>query len=375
MDDPKSLKCTALRFALSGPIRTDISLDTRQLLGDDGESILTQLNQPLKSSDSRWTVYSRDDSALDIDVENRRERIVKPPYLAKISFDREKSSEYEDIFLPPESNQSSSKLIRNAFFTGLHLHMFAFGYATFRADFKIGDWDENLTLKNFREWVEPLSKGDVVKYLEIPFGRIILQFKDAVESINARLSHRSILKRTTSGRIDVKSSASTSMPLWVHRVYGLRFCGEAEREQAMHNVEDLLFTSSGIELEDLFPRSNISIYVASGNSAFLSTIADDEDPWKRLNDVIEVQNAYFAKADDFDERLMVLVNQISLDKERARGDRKLVKEVDNYAIDIVDSREEVLIFRNDIEDYEGHLDPDRKKVGRGYGVSGKQEKV
>ena len=67
-------------------------------------------------------------------------------------------------------------------------------------------------------------------------------------------------------------------------------------------------------------------------------------------------------AEDLDERLMRLVNKISLDKERARSDRSLMKEMDSYAVDIVDSREEFLIFKNDVEDYHGHLDPDAKKI-------------
>ena len=373
MNNQRYPRIVDFRFALNGPIRTEVNLDTRRLIGDEAIAILQRLKASLEPMDPSWKVFEPPKNPLEITAVTREERMVKPPHIAEVTFAESDLSDLFDYFssvevrLPDRANARLEEFFeKNGIkLTSMHLRMFSFGYATFRAEFDAISPEDTLTLNEIRRWIEPLGTvdfgGDV---RELVRGRI-RQFGEVVYSVQA-VGRKEIDERQDPiPSVTANTMVTTGVPRWVHRVFGIRFGSGDDLRLAAKNIGELIFTASWDDLEDLFPRPDISICVSSGNSALMSTDNSDDEPWKRLNDVVEDQNAFFAKAEDLDEKLMCLINQISLDKERVRGNRKLIKEMDNYAIDIVDSREEVLIFRNDVDDYEGHLSPDGKRIWGG----------
>lgn len=370
--------CKAIRFSLNGPIRTGVYLDTRRLIGDGAEDILTELKRKLMSFGHGWTVYAPRSSGLDISIETRREKIVKPPYLAKYSFDEDEVASIRQAMRGSTSVSQPASFTKNILLKTLHLTFFSFGYATFCAEFRLIEGDHNLSLINIRLNVESLSREEVIELFKLSFSEQIEKFRLAAGVIEEKLLEN--VKRIGEdqfGQGRVKHSGD-ALPRWAHRIYGLQFENDNGVKEASSRIDELIYTSSDTELENLYPREGVSIYVSSGNSALFfadpnteagrkntNEIPDVELAWQNLNEVVEFQNAFFARAEDLDEHLLLLVNRISLDKMRVRQNRKLFKAMDSYATDIVDTREEVLIFKNDVSDYEGHLDPDSKKIWAG----------
>ena len=378
MADNTNSVCKAIRFSLNGPIRTGIYLDTRRLIGDGAEDILTELKGKLTSLGPGWTVYAPRSNGLDISIETRRESIVKPPYLAKYSFDAHEFAFIGQALRESISDSQSASFIENILLKTLHLRFFSFGYATFYAEFGLIEENHNLSLKSLRTNVEPLSREEVIGHFKHLFFEQIEKFRSVAGAVEEKLPENVKWKGKDQPEQAMKHSGDGALPRWAHRIYGLQ-CGDNDGvEEASRGIEDLIYTSSDTELKNLYPREGASIYVSSGNSALFSIdpeaesarknaneIPDVELAWKNLNEIVEFQNAFFARAEDLDEYLLYLVNRISLDKMRVRQNRKLFKAMDSYAIDIVDTREEVLIFKNDVSDYEGHLDPDSKKIWAG----------
>ena len=355
MEKSETTTIMELQFALSGPIRTGILVDTRRLIGSGSEEVLAQLRGSLTSFRVKWLVYSDDANTLEINVTTRRERIVKPAFLALASFRMDELARLEHSLRATEMDVAGFYPPKSLSLVSVHMRFFSFGYATFRAEFRLLGSNEEVSLRGIREGVEALSAERSMGHFKTLFENTIGEFRLAAAPI--RVSDGELIVR--------KGTISSPMPRWVHRVYGLRLRDQAAVQALCNRKEELIYTSSEAELEDLYPRSGTSVYVSSGNSALFSADAGADSAWRNLNEMVEFQNAFFAKAEDLDESLMLLVNRISLDKERARIDRKLMKEMDSYAIHIVDSREEVLIFTNDVDDYEGHLDPDAKRIWTG----------
>ena len=363
MSENTNPKCHAIRFSLNGPIRTGISLDTRALIGNDSRRILSKLKNKLELSGAGWTVYAPKRDILDISIETRRESIVKPPYLAKFSFDKSEAVTMQETIRASVDEQIAS-FLESALLKTLHLRFFSFEYATFYAEFNIKGEDHNLDFNLLRGNIEALSHGRVIGLFKQLFSVQIEVFRSAVQEVEATEEDLK-LKGQDLPEEETQHLGDGAIPRWAHRIYGLQFEDVEGVKNSSGKIEELIYTSSNTELEDLYSRERASIYVASGNSALLSTDADAELAWKNLNEIVEFQNAFFAKAEDLDEDLLRLVNEISLDKLRVRRDRKQMKKMDSYANKIVDTREEVLIFKNDVSDYEGHLDPDTKKIWTG----------
>ena len=356
-------KCRAIRFSLNGPVRTDIPLDTRALIGKDAEQILLKLEDNLEPYGTGWSVYSREARDVDISVDTRRESMVKPPYLATFTFDESGVTTMEETLRTANDPQLTSLLDSSSLKT-LHLRFFSFEYATFSAEFNKKGENHALDYNLLRENVEALSQDEILPLFGPLFSPLIEQFRSAVHEVE--LSEENLrLKGQEPSEQETKASESRAIPRWAHRIFGLQFEDIEGVREASGRIEELIYTSSDTELEDLYPRDGASIYVASGNSALLSISADFKSAWENVNEIVEFQNAFFAKAEDLDEYLLRLVNRISLDKVRARKDRKLLKKIDSYATEIVDKREGVFIFKGDVSDYEGHLDPDSKKIWTG----------
>lgn len=357
-------KCHAIRFSLNGPIQTGISLDTRALIGNDSRRILSKLKNKLEPSGAGWTVYEPKRDILDISIETRRESIVKPPYLAIFSFDKSEVVTIQETISTYIDKPEITSFLESTLLKTLHLRFFSFEYATFYAEFNIKGENHNLDFNLLRENVEALSHDRVIVLFKQLFSARIEVFRSAVQEVeiteeNLKLKGQDLPEQET------QHLGDGAIPRWAHRIYGLQFEDVEGIKNSSSKIEELIYTSSNTELEDLYSRERASIYVASGNSALLSTGPDAELAWKNLNEIVEFQNAFFAKAEDLDEDLLRLVNEISLDKLRVRRDRKQIKKMDSYANKIVDTREEVLIFKNDVSDYEGHLDPDTKKIWTG----------
>ena len=356
--------CHGIRFSLNGPIRTGISLDTRALIGNSATRILLKLKDILELTGEGWTVYLPESQILDISIENRRESIVKPPYLAKFSFDKSEVASMQEAIRASIDATQTAFFLASTLLKTLHLRFFSFEYATFYAEFDIKGENHNPDFNSLRQNVEALSHDDVIGLFKQLFSRSIEQFRSAVHEVE--LTEENLrLKGQDPSEQETKDSEDNAIPRWAHRIFGLQFEHIQGVKKSSGKIEDLIYTSSDTELEDLYPRDGASIYVSSGNSALFSTDRDAKSAWENLNEMVEFQNAFFAKAEDLDEELLRLVNEISLEKLRVRRDRKQVKKMDSYAIKIVDKREEVLIFKNDVRDYEGHLDPDTKKIWTG----------
>ena len=355
-------KCKAIRFSLSGPIRTGIFLDTRRLIGDEAGTILSGLKNKLKLSGTGWTVYAHESHILDISIETRRESIVKPPYLAKISFNKSEVKSMQETIRTSIGNSQIASFFESILLKTLHLRFFSFGYATFYAEFNIKEENHNLNFNLLRQNVEALSHDRVIGLFKQLFLGRIEEFRSVAREIENITEEKVKLKGKDQPKQETKDSGDSALPRWAHRIFGLQFDDVDGVKKSSSRIGELIYTSSDTELEDLYPRDGASIYVASGNSALFSIDTDAELAWKNLNEIVEFQNAFFARAEDLDEHLLRLVNRISLDKMRVRQNRKLFKAMDLYALDIVDTREEVLIFKNDVSDYVGHLDPDTKKI-------------
>ena len=357
-------KCRAIRFSLNGPIRTDIPLDTRALIGEDAKRILSTLNNKLELYGTGWSVYAHEDRGLDISIEDRRESIVKPPYLAKFTFDKSEVASMQETIRAKKDNPQTAFFLESTLLKTLHLRFFSFEYATFYAEFNMKGENHTLDFNLLRENVEALSRDKIIGLFKQLFSPRIKEFRLAVQEVETTEENLKLKSQDLSEQEPIHLEIS-AIPRWAHRIFGLQFEDVEAIKTSSCKIEELIYTSSDTELEDLYPRDGASIYVASGNSALLSIDADIESAWENVNEIVEFQNAFFAKAEDLDEDLLRLVNRISLDKVRARKDRKLLKKIDSYAIEIVDKREEVLIFKNDVSDYEGHLDPDTKKIWLG----------
>ncbi len=354
-----------IRFSLNGPIRTGIFLDTRRLIGEEAGRILLQLNDQLEPLIPNWSVYSDNNYGLEINVETRREGIVKPPYLAIASFDKDEAAPIERNIRKSLSNSQVPALLESISLTAIHIRFFYFGYATFCAKFRLSGKYHDLSLDNLRRGVETLSRDEVIRHFEELFIQRIEEFRSAARAVKGDKGESVEWKGEGQPKVRNEQDGASAKPRWVHRIYGLQFEDADAVVKSSSRIEDLIFTSSNTELENLYSRSGAYIYVSSGNSALFSVDTKADLPWQNLNEMVEFQNAFFARAEDLDEHLLRLVNRISLDKERVRHNRKLMREMDSYATDIVDSREEVLIFKNDVSDYEGHLDPDAKKIWTG----------
>ena len=354
-----------VRFSLSGPIRTGVIHDTRRLIADESGEILSKLDCLLKPLGCGWEVYVRNDQLLEISVDTRRESMVKLPYLAMFSFSQKEILSVEEKILAKQKAHPSYSLLDGVHLASLQIRFFSFGYAIFCADFYMWLQEQHPSLKTIRKGVEAFSREEIVELFKDIFAEKIREFQEASESI--RFDDVLPVVETAEKQLEQNKDTNIGLglPRWVHRVYGLQFKDKITFDNWSNRIEELIFTASGADLKDLHPRDGTSVFVASGNSALLSTDSDSNIAWSNLREMVEFQNAFFARAEDLDERLMRLVNKISLDKERARSDRSLMKEMDSYAVDIVDSREEFLIFKNDVEDYHGHLDPDAKKIWTG----------
>ena len=361
---PENPMCKTIRFSLNGPIRTGISLDTRALIGKDARSILSNLNNKLVLPGTGWTVYAHESHDMDISIETRRESIVKPPYLAKFSFDKSEIASMQEKIRTPNDKPQIASFLEKTLLKTLHLRFFSFEYATFYAEFNIKGENHNLDFNMLRQYVEELSHGQIIGQFKQLFSERIEQFRSVAQEVE-KTEEKLKLKSQDEPELEAKNSEHSPIPRWAHRIYGIQFEDIEGITESSGKIEDLIYTSSDTELEDLYPRDGASIYVASGNSALLTTEVDAESAWENLNEIVEFQNVFFAKAEDLDEELLRLVNEISLEKVRARRDRKRRNKLDDYAIKIVDTREEVLIFKNDVSDYEGHLDPDSKKIWTG----------
>ena len=351
-----------VKFTLSGPIRTGVIHDTRRLLADESGKILSQLDSLLKPFGCGWKVYVINDQLLEISVDTRRESMVKLPYLAMFSFSKKEIISVEEKILAKQKDHPSFIELDGVDLSSLQIRFFSFGYAIFSADFYLWLQEQKPSLKSIREGVEAFSREEIVELFKDIFAKKIREFKKASESV----TFDDVLPVVEPAEKQLEQNQDTNislgLPRWVHRVYGLQFKDKITFDNWTNRIEELIFTASEADLDDLHPREGTSVYVASGNSALFSTDSDSDIAWSNLREMVEFQNAFFARAEDLDERLMRLVNKISLDKERARIDPSLMKEMDSYAVDIVDSREEFLIFKNDVDDYHGHLDPDAKKI-------------
>ena len=357
MANSSDIGIEALRFSFNGPIRTNINLDTRLLLSDHALNVADELKNSLIALHPNWYFFSRPTGAFEINVDTRRERIVKPAFIAATRFSDDELEGFQNLIFATGVGQMGVLNQNLARIESVSLRFYHFGYASFWMEVSVPQCPDGVTLGLVREEVERLSREEVIRRFQEPFDERVDQFRRAVMGIEGR-SDFNFVK-------GFNETTPAAVPRWVHRTYCLNFETRENLENAQQYIEDLIYTSSGSDLEDAFPRPDMSIYVASGNSAMLSVGTESIDAWRNLNEVVEFQNSYFAKADDLDEQLMRLINQISLDKERASGSRRAMKDIDAHAVEIVDSREEVLIFRNDVDDYEGHLDPDARKIWSG----------
>jgi len=374
-----------IRFALNGPIRTNLFLDPRKLIDQKRrERLFPELEKNL-GRDGKWQWACCPDgqrtSGLDRDTDTRRGTTIKPPYVVESLITDEDYLEEIKQTLLKQAGESVTEKIGEVSLQKIRVHFFDFGYATFWADFHLSRKPaSHLTLDGLREGIEALA-GNIKE-----IGPIFDLMRVQLESAASLPDHEDgdLIKGPTSEKIRMKDTGVT----WVHRVFGLQFSDPGALSEACDNISDLIFTSSQEDLhrdrESVHEHSHI--YVSTGNSASLFSGADEEGAWcsfSTLSEMIQMQNAFFAAAEDLEDDLFLMTSNVSLGKDRISEKTGLLrrkksqenKGIDDFSRDIVVLLEEGILFKSAFLDYGNHLNPQEteiwKRLGKRWGTEDK----
>lgn len=374
-----------IRFALNGPIRTNLFLDPRKLIDQDRRGrLLPELEKNL-GWNGKWQWACCPDgqrtSGLDRDTDTRRGTTIKPPYVVEsLIMDKDYLEEIKQTLLK-QAGESVTERIGEVSLQKIRVHFFDFGYATFWADFHLSRKPaSDLTLDGLREGIEALAG----KIKEI--GPIFDCMRDQLESAASLPDHEDgdLIKGRTSEKIRMKATGVT----WVHRVFGLQFSDPGALARACDNISDLIFTSSQEDLhrdrESVHEHSHI--YVSTGNSASLFSGTEEGGSWDSfftLSEMIQMQNAFFAAAEDLEDDLFLMTSNVSLGKDRISEKTGLLRKkksnsnkgIDDFSRDIVVLLEEGILFKSAFLDYGNHLNPQEteiwKRLGKRWGTQDK----
>lgn len=357
-----------IRFALNGPIRTNLFLDPRKLIDQDHrDRLLPELERNLDGS-GKWQWACCPDgqrtSGLDRATDTRRGTTIKPPYVVEsLITDKDYLEEIKQTLLK-RAGESVTKRFGDLSLQSMRVHFFDFGYATFWADFHLSRKPaSDLTLDGLREGIEALA--DKIKEI----GPIFDCMRDQLESAASLpgLEGENLIRSHAAENIRMKNTGVT----WVHRVFGLQFSDPGAFSGACNNVSDLIFTSDQEDLhrdrESMNEHSHI--YASTGNSASLFAGTDEDSAWdafSTLSEMIQMQNAFFAAAEDLEDDLFLMTSNVSLGKDMvvqtSGRRRKGKKDIDDYSRDIVILLEEGILFKSAFLDYGNHLNPQETKI-------------
>jgi len=356
---------TIIRFSMNGPIRTNLFLDPRKLIDPESRRrLLPDLESNLaRNGKWRWACCfgEQRESGLDRATDTRRGTTIKPPYVVEALVEDKgclKEIERDLLARAGKRGAESAGMIQKISLQSMSVRFFDFGYATFLADFDLHRLPTaNLTLGSLREGVEILADG--INAVWPIFECMISQLGKA--------SGEDLIKQSTSDKIRVKSAGVA----WVHRVFGLQFSDAGRLAEACGRVGDLILTSSqeSLDSERESMQENSHIYVSTGNSAALFCGATGENPWESfftLSEMIQMQNAFFAAAEDLEDDLFLMTSDVSLNKDmitRNSGIRHMEKEIiDEFSRSIVVLLEEGILFKSAFLDYGNHLNPREVKI-------------
>jgi len=373
---------TVIRFSMNGPIRTNLFLDPRKLIDPETrERLLPNLERNLPQNGKwRWDccLGEQRESGLDRATDTRRGTTIKPPYVVEaLVEDGGCLKEIEHGLLAGTGKRGAefAGMFRDVSLQSVAVRFFDFGYATFLANFDLHrNPGANLTLDNLREGVEILADG--INAVWPTFECMIGQLEEA--------SGEDLIKQRTSDKIRVKSAGVA----WVHRVFGLQFSDAGRLAEACGEVGDLILTSSqeSLDSEKESMQENSHIYVSTGNSAALFCGAAGENPWEffsTLSEMIQMQNAFFAAAEDLEDDLFLMTSDVSLNKdmitENSRVHRVEKKAIDGFSRSIVVLLEEGILFKSAFLDYGNHLNPQEatiwKRIQKRWGTKEKFDHI
>lgn len=369
-----------VRVAFTGPVQTNLSINSRLLVERDLGAVQDRLVHTLTSSGvgpdgGAWRRPEAVEAArMERDIDNRRGRTVLPYFVVgwhctgdEVCW-RQLGEIQRRVFVDTKQRDAGASLGTFAPKTlDVRINHFGFGSVTLQGLVTPNrDLDAPALRRCVEQFSSDLSKTDA-------FIDALSQVVDAARGALHEMSRDDdeeewLTASDTVFRDPAHGSGKTVDLFWFHRVFGLEW-PEADPDDAFtSSAHQLVFEGRARQVAERTMRDDSTYLIGEGNSVAIARPQTEEDTVGTgveaqgdcvdlLVDLIRMHNVYYAAATRLDKRLFQIGNRIILN-----SDRKDMGSLEENADLIVDYYERASFFEAVYRDYEDHLDTDSHAI-------------